>query len=308
MTEEKVSSQNKQDSKLEDTLNQLRQIGIERIGQETRMDRTKIQDILDKRFDRLDYVRARGFVHILQRQYHLDLSEWLEEYVAATKEQEPIEPSPKQETSMQKKILQWVGVALVLIGVIVIFTLTSKPSEEKTFAPDLSNLTPPATTSEEIQLEPFVEQEGQDEKNANPKPQENKKEEKKQDKQTSKTSESASELRLEPTKALSEYGELVFDIDVSLGDSVMLDSPKPMWVGIVNLKTRKRIGRIQTEFKIPISEPRLVVTSRGGFKLYWQNEIKEFKSYKPVYLIVTQEGGLREITHEEFVQINGGEW
>ena len=65
---------------MEEALNRLRGIGIEQISKATKLATSKIEDVLEKRFDRLDRTRARGFVHILEREYKVDLSEWLEEY------------------------------------------------------------------------------------------------------------------------------------------------------------------------------------------------------------------------------------
>lgn len=65
--------------------NKLKQMDIEEVHRKTRITLVRLQDILEKRFDNIDSVRAHGFIKILERELQLDLSEWIKEYDAYRK-------------------------------------------------------------------------------------------------------------------------------------------------------------------------------------------------------------------------------
>lgn len=62
---------------LDQKLARLKEIGLREISKSTKLASSKIEDVLEKRFDKLDRVRARGFINILEREYEMDLSDWL---------------------------------------------------------------------------------------------------------------------------------------------------------------------------------------------------------------------------------------
>lgn len=62
---------------LDQKLAKLKEIGLKEISKSTKLASSKIEDVLEKRFDKLDRVRARGFINILEREYEMDLSDWL---------------------------------------------------------------------------------------------------------------------------------------------------------------------------------------------------------------------------------------
>lgn len=62
---------------LDQKLARLKEIGLKEISKSTKLASSKIEDVLEKRFDKLDRVRARGFINILEREYEMDLSDWL---------------------------------------------------------------------------------------------------------------------------------------------------------------------------------------------------------------------------------------
>lgn len=65
-----------------DCLEKLKKIGIKKINQETRISVGVLENILEKRFDKIQRVWVVGFLPILERHYDVDLSEWLQEYDA----------------------------------------------------------------------------------------------------------------------------------------------------------------------------------------------------------------------------------
>ncbi|MFC3867149.1 hypothetical protein [Helicobacter equorum] len=85
------------DKTLDEQLEYLKGIGIKEINKTTRLATNKIDDILQKRFDKIEDVRAKGFVSMLEREYGLDLSDWLKEY--ALYHNKISQPNPQPEVA-----------------------------------------------------------------------------------------------------------------------------------------------------------------------------------------------------------------
>ncbi|AEN16729.1 hypothetical protein HPSNT_02850 [Helicobacter pylori SNT49] len=127
---------------LDKNLQILKEVGVAEICKATRIASKNIHSILEKRYESLSRVHARGFIQILEREYKIDLSAWMKEFdkvcvfkegVGEEKNQEtsPEETAKKPlkveldysinqaNTSLSKKSSKWKPFVLVL-GVIVI--------------------------------------------------------------------------------------------------------------------------------------------------------------------------------------------
>lgn len=62
---------------LDEELAKLKAIGLKEISKNTKLASSKIEDVLEKRFDKIDRVRAKGFIAILEREYGVDLRDWI---------------------------------------------------------------------------------------------------------------------------------------------------------------------------------------------------------------------------------------
>ncbi len=127
---------------LDKNLQILREIGVQEIYKATKIASKNINYILEKRYESLSRVHARGFIQILEREYKIDLSAWVKKFdkvcvfkegVGEEKNQETnLEETAKKplkveldysinqaNTSLSKKTSKWKPFVLVL-GVIVI--------------------------------------------------------------------------------------------------------------------------------------------------------------------------------------------
>ncbi len=127
---------------LDKNLQILKEVGVAEICKATKIASKNIHSILEKRYESLSRVHARGFIQILEREYKIDLSAWMKEFdkvcvfkegVSEEKNQEtdPEETAKKPlkveldysinqaNTSLSKKTSKWKPFVLVL-GVIVI--------------------------------------------------------------------------------------------------------------------------------------------------------------------------------------------
>ncbi|GAA7545715.1 hypothetical protein JP0017_13510 [Helicobacter pylori] len=127
---------------LDKNLQILKEVGVTEICKATKIASKNIHSILEKRYESLSRVHARGFIQILEREYKMDLSAWMKEFdkvcvfkegVSEEKNQEtdPEETAKKPlkveldysinqaNTSLSKKSSKWKPFVLVL-GVVVI--------------------------------------------------------------------------------------------------------------------------------------------------------------------------------------------
>ncbi|MGL2751529.1 sialidase [Helicobacter pylori] len=127
---------------LDKNLQILKEVGVAEICKATKIASKNIHSILEKRYESLSRVHARGFIQILEREYKIDLSAWMKEFdkvcvfkesVSEEKNQEtdPEETAKKPlkveldysinqaNTSLSKKSSKWKPLVLIL-GVIVI--------------------------------------------------------------------------------------------------------------------------------------------------------------------------------------------
>ncbi|WRC97850.1 sialidase [Helicobacter pylori] len=127
---------------LDKNLQILREVGVAEICKATKIASKNIHSILEKRYESLSRVHARGFIQILEREYKIDLSAWMKEFDKACTFKESVSEEQNQEidpeektknplkveidysinqanTSLSKKTSKWKPFVLVL-GVIVI--------------------------------------------------------------------------------------------------------------------------------------------------------------------------------------------
>ncbi|MGN8499843.1 sialidase [Helicobacter pylori] len=127
---------------LDKNLQILKEVGVAEICKATKIASKNIHSILEKRYESLSRVHARGFIQILEREYKIDLSAWMKEFDKACTFKEGVSEEQNQETdheetaknplkveidysinqantSLSKKSSKWKPFVLVL-GVIVI--------------------------------------------------------------------------------------------------------------------------------------------------------------------------------------------
>ncbi|NHB17119.1 sialidase [Helicobacter pylori] len=88
---------------LDKNLQILREIGIQEIYKATKIASKNINYILEKRYESLSRVRARGFIQILEREYKIDLSAWMKEFDKACTFKDGASEEQNQETDPEEK-------------------------------------------------------------------------------------------------------------------------------------------------------------------------------------------------------------
>ncbi len=145
---------------LDKNLQILKEVGVAEICKATRIASKNIHSILEKRYESLSRVHARGFIQILEREYKIDLSAWMKEFdkvcvfkegVSEEKNQEtdPEETAKKPlkveldysinqaNTSLSKKSSKWkpfvlvLGVIVIVLAVVIIQNSSSLKEEKE---------------------------------------------------------------------------------------------------------------------------------------------------------------------------------
>ncbi|WQR80914.1 sialidase [Helicobacter pylori] len=88
---------------LDKNLQILKEVGVAEICKATKIASKNIHSILEKRYESLSKVHARGFIQILEREYKIDLSAWIKEFDKACTFKEGVSEEQNQETDPEEK-------------------------------------------------------------------------------------------------------------------------------------------------------------------------------------------------------------
>ncbi|MDD3466752.1 MAG: hypothetical protein PHE67_06325 [Campylobacterales bacterium] len=106
-------------------LEELRSIDYEVIASKAHIMQTTLDDIVNKRFDKLNPVKAKGFIKILERELDLDLSDWMREFEAHYSIKEPEVPTidrlNAEAKDEEKKGFSKVTITIFVLAVIGVF-------------------------------------------------------------------------------------------------------------------------------------------------------------------------------------------
>ncbi|GAA7091693.1 sialidase [Helicobacter pylori] len=171
---------------LDKNLQILKEVGVAEICKATKIASKNIHSILEKRYESLSRVHARGFIQILEREYKIDLSAWVKEFdkvcvfkegVGEEKNQEtnPEETAKKPlkveldysinqaNTSLSKKSSKWkpfvivLGVIVIILVVVIIqnsSSLKEERGQESAIKSGTKNTSNEANPTEENKPEP----------------------------------------------------------------------------------------------------------------------------------------------------------
>ncbi|MDU9799172.1 sialidase [Helicobacter pylori] len=88
---------------LDKNLQILKEVGVAEICKATKIASKNIHSILEKRYESLSRVHARGFIQILEREYKIDLSAWMKEFDKVCTFKEGVSEEQNQETDPEEK-------------------------------------------------------------------------------------------------------------------------------------------------------------------------------------------------------------
>lgn len=300
-------------------IEKLKKIGLHEINAKTKIATKRLDDIFECRFDDIDRIRVKGFLYILQREYNIDMSEWLEKYdeyyrekEELNKENKDVESKPDNvnisfidttvENKTYKKLLIVFIVLLALFILYFIYNNSSSDNKQTNEVDKYKISTNANIASPDSTIEP-------------------KKEEIIISSNATMTNEEGNDI-IEGQSQSNNKDDNIESIDNnSLIDSsnntdiigveeVIITPKSPLWVGIIDLQTyKKKQVSISDAFNIKLDDSKIIRTGHGYFDIKSPNLSKKYIGGNSKYFIYTRENGFKEITQEEFLEFNRGqEW
>ncbi|WP_345992648.1 hypothetical protein [Sulfurimonas sp. HSL-1716] len=252
----------------------LKAIGAQKIYEKTHIARKNVEYILTKSFDKIPKIQFRGFISILEREYHLDLSELLDEYEQqhTSDEQDPLEPTidKKEKSKPDKKLIILILIAMLAVGYFLISNILNDNTEDL----ELNNSQIESakvhldlnTTEKNVTVVPadtsVIHDQNVTDKND--------------------TKESLAATRLE------------------------ILTKRSLWVGYIDMSDfKKKQIIIQNNLELDPSKNYLLVFGHGMLKIDLGIELKEYHDANKKYFKF-EDGELTELTKKEFKKLNKG--
>ncbi|MFP6133108.1 sialidase [Helicobacter pylori] len=288
---------------LDKNLQILREIGVAEICKATKIASKNIHSILEKRYESLSRVHARGFIQILEREYKIDLSAWMKEFdkVCVFKEgvgeEQNQETSPEEtakkpllkveldysinqaNTSLSKKSSKWkpfvivLGV-IVIILVVVIIQNSSSLKEEREQESAIKSGTKKssfnkANPTEENKPEPM------------PKPKE------KQEKQTEQDKQEKEAIKEDP-------------------NTIYIIPKKDIWVEVIDLDEKKNSFQkvFKKNYSLETKNHRLLLRfGHGHLSLKNNHQEQEYNDSKTRRFLYEPNKGLTLINEAQYKEL-----
>ncbi len=260
-------------------IEKLRDIGANKIFEQTHIAKKFVEDILNGNFASMNKIQFAGFISILEREYNVDLHELRETYNDKFNKSESTKGEPfvisaqESEKNAENKKLYIAG-GLIAAGVLLAILSFSNTSDEKK-TPQTEVLE--VTIQESDELDTITIQEAKVNLN---------------------------HLGNTTVQALQPKEEVTIE-PVHLGKFEIIPRSE-LWVGIIELETFKRTQRLGSDpFELPSDKSWLLVMGHGYVNFEVNGEEQKFKDENKVWFAY-ENGTLQKLTRSEFKEKNRG--
>lgn len=315
-------------------LNILREVGLKEVSRKTHIGSEYLEHIVSKDYEKLLRVNVSGYIKILQREYGLDLSDWMSEYDEYCKAHKvrsetraKVDPKLKSYTGNTSSHassgsfgwLLWI-VILAIFGVASYFLDAQKYIEQLPSIFEDKNrsvMYSDSSVVQEVQKTMNIVDENVSVVLSNTsdqnlsinivlEPQTTAKPEANtttavMSKQTESKPEKFDENLSSNT---SNNGVGVF---VAKGkDNVIITPKSNVWIGMINLKTKeKKSVTTAKDYVLDLKGEKLLAFGNGNIVMNVDGEKKSFDPGRAARFLI-KDGEIRFLTYEEFVALNGG--
>ena len=298
-------------------LKKLEKIGVREISKATHIQEELLEAILEKNYEKLLDCNTAGFIKILERDYGVDLSGWLEEFNKIKSEIKVTKTTIDRQLSMpnlnnhkKPNYKIWALIILLLVALIVYFKfydLIKKPVDEFLEEKKVDyTTTPTINKAEESLVSVGVEVPKFDENDTLVVPgklfvnlDEN---------ETNATFPNALDLSIKKQNEANstENNATKFDENSTASDEVFLIPTSKIWVGSIDLTTGKKANFV-TDKKISFDFNKnwLIMTGHGYFDLDSGANKQQIRE-KSVMRILIKDKKISFISSDEFIRLNGG--
>ena len=322
-------------------INELKKIGVEKIASKTRITQDKVQNILNLNYGAFNKAHARGFKQIIEREFGVDLSEWMEAFDAFHSA-----PAELLEQNDEKNINiiveggkkdKSMRVLIALLAVLVVFFIsffaynnfiknakdgvesgefTESNAESGVESGSESGEFADSTDSTDLAKDSADSTDSTSADSANSTNADSKKSTQntiKIDTDSAKDSTKADSTKTDSAKTDSTKADSTNATNIATAQNlaqITISANEPLWVGIIDLDSHKKqqfsIAKNRT---ISLDGDKIIRTGHSFFGITAPNLNKQFLGGNHTYFLYTSEKGVREISHDEFLGLNGGvEW
>jgi len=323
----------------------LEEIGLQEVSKQTHIEVKTLQYMLDKEFDKLGRISTIGFIKIISREYHLDLSEWQEEFEAYWEEKSTQTPSnteaafavntssaPKR-SIFKTKLFLFILIFLIAFGVhyfgiwekyqpVVVDTISQWTQGEESQSVQPQESASYATPSVVNEAQKILEEESVLEANesilhsridfveeGNGIKSDLVDEPTEQEPQIQEAQEALTQEANPEPKAQEE--STLDNVASSQAktptnpEATILPNVK-IWVGVIYLDNKKRDSHLTNQpIKLNLQREQIITTGHGNFTLDFNGEKRPFKEERPKRFHWDGKE-LKSIDYDEFVILNGG--
>lgn len=290
-------------------INELKKIGVEKIASKTRITQDKVQNILDLNFAVFNKTHARGFTQIIEREFGVNMSEWMEALEAHSAVQEEAQEAQKDEgkninipiesTKKDKTYIILSALLAVLVAFfIVLFAYNNfAPKSQEGAESSLDSALDSANAEEFANNEDSALNTRDLAENADSA----------QDSANASVIDSATSAS--NTSKSTEAKNIIIHAESSANE-ITITPNEPLWVGVIDLKSRKKQQfSLSQKRTINLEGDKIIITGHSAFSITAPNLDKQLLGGNRAYFLFKSESGAKEITRKEFIELNGGaEW
>jgi flagellar basal body-associated protein FliL len=281
----------------------LKTLTIQEIHEKTHISFVNIEAILNRSYGKLERVNLVGFISILQREYEIDLSDFMHEFEQYT--QEHADEVPKKVDTYTTRPTQkssnkiWWILLLVLVAVAAFFYTTKVDvASSKGALVQEVNDSQIQEAKEKMQesdaLQPYLQKVETNSSDIT---------------QNESNSSADIEENLTETVEVNEtnISNLIEAVAPKVQNELVLIMPKKkVWIGMIDLDTMQKTNRVTARtIKVDSNKNWLIVFGHGYVSMDRDGELLSFSKRGKLYFSY-KEGKLKEITKAQFKKNNRG--
>ncbi|TXE87596.1 hypothetical protein FPD38_05265 [Campylobacter volucris] len=289
-----------------DNWKKLEDLNLFEVQKRTQIEIACLELIIKKDFKSLSRFNINGFIKILQREYELDFTSFLEEYDAylaenGVEKKNSAHVCPRMSSYTKEKSYFWFFIAIIVVALIILSALAISKLLQDVADENTTNV----LNQEQIIIEGndtnatilfnekgFIEENSTDDN--------------------------------ESIKEILDVNVSVQDENASVNENLIIEENVPkkakmvvnestikpnaeLWLGMVDLKTFQKSSKtIKNEYVISLEKDMLITTGHAAFSLNDEyNNILEFKSGVSKFLMI-KDGKIKQINKTEFIKENRG--
>ncbi|MBL0686316.1 MAG: hypothetical protein JJV95_00475 [Sulfurospirillum sp.] len=273
-----------------DNMKILEEVGLKRVCEETHIEEKYLQHMVNRDFDKLDYINTQGFIKILSREYKLDLSEWSEEFKKYWEENRKNNNNnkhyvPIDDEKNSKKLLIFTIIIIISTIAILFFIFKDKINFSNYNSSDKVTYEQ-ASVIEEAQKSLDELNDSLEEIGVN------------------------KELNIsaESIKQEIQIDELTETVSSTFPQEAIITPSSQLWLGIIYLDTKERRSFLgDGNISIDISREQIITTGHGNFYLTIDNKKSVFKNKEPLRFLV-KDLNITQISWSKFKALNEGKY